>query len=108
MSKFIRRLAVALGVIGLASNAGTAEQRTTLTIKADGSSVLTVDKTEPRATAEQNVRMWERYQKAAESADEEGDGKPATTNEVTVRTRYQSFAVGLYTTLFVKSKYVNL
>lgn len=39
---------------------------------------------------------------------EEAYGKPATTNEVTVRTRYQSFAVGLYTTLFVKSKYVNL
>lgn len=39
---------------------------------------------------------------------EEPYGKPATTQTVTVRTRYQSFAVGLYATLFVKSRYVNL
>lgn len=39
---------------------------------------------------------------------EEAYGKPATIDEVNVRTRYQSFAIGLYTTLFVKSRYVNL
>jgi hypothetical protein len=39
---------------------------------------------------------------------EEPYGQPVKTEEVEVRTRYQSFAIGVYTALFIKSKHVNL
>jgi hypothetical protein len=54
---------------------GAIEQRTTLTIKSDGSSLLLQENVQPRAMVEQQVRSWERYQKMSDAAAESG-GEP--------------------------------
>ncbi len=60
-------------------SSGVKEQRTTVTIKADGSGQVSSEILQSRASLEQQVRMWERYQK---ESDAEGDSseetKPAT------------------------------
>jgi len=64
---------------GFVSAALAAEQHTTLTVKADGSCIVTSDKAEPRMVAEQQVRMWERYEQARDNVDD--DAKPVTAGE---------------------------
>src|SRR5437899_1977516 len=56
-----------------------AEHHIILTINPDGTSVLKTDKTEPRLTVEQQVRMWERYALAREETED--DVKPAKPAE---------------------------
>jgi len=65
--------------VGILGPAFAGEERAMLTIKPDGSCLFALDITEPRIIAEQQVRVWERFQKANDNADE--DAKPATTAE---------------------------
>ena len=55
---------------------GATGLHTTLTIKADGSSVLLQESVQPRAMIEQQVRSWERYQKMSDTAGE-SEGTPS-------------------------------
>ena len=67
----------------------------TLTIKADGSAVVTTDATQPRAMLEYQLRSWARYREAAEDMDEvdevtapaKVDAKPFTDDELKVKLR---------------------
>lgn len=64
---------------------GTSD-RAVLSIKADGSCLFISESTEPRAAAEQQVRMMERFQRAAESGDQDtvaGEGDLSSTNATT-------------------------
>src|SRR2546426_11829554 len=80
MKKFIPWRMLALAAVSVVFTASAAEQRTTLTIKSDGSSTLTVDKTESRATAEQQARAWERIQRR-NFGEADDDTKPAEKQE---------------------------
>jgi hypothetical protein len=79
MQPFLHHLVWILVIAMLASVAPAAEHRTTFTLKADGSSTVRVDKTEARAMAEQQARMWERIRKQNLG---EADDKPAAKQEV--------------------------
>ena len=57
------------------------ETHSTVTIKADGSAQIEAQTVEPRAIAEQQILMWEKYEKT-QDADSDDDNKPdATANQ---------------------------
>jgi hypothetical protein len=75
---------------------GATEQRTTLTIRSDGSSDARSETTKARAAAEQEIRMWERYEKRASletveelglKPDDTAEPKPLTDEELAARIR---------------------
>src|SRR5215831_3642307 len=53
------------------------ELHTTVIIKPDGTATLQSDASQPRATAEQQIQIWERYEKNQDADDDEVEKKPA-------------------------------
>jgi hypothetical protein len=75
-------ISVALLAVWLAQPATAIESRMTLTLHADGSSVIHHEVTQTRAQVEQQVKMWERYQhRAGAEDDEDAPPKPAETQK---------------------------
>jgi len=60
---------------------GQGESRITLTVKPDGSCVLTNESVEPRKSLETQVAAWARYSKAAEGPGAEDENAPPATVE---------------------------
>ena len=75
-------MAVALLAAGLARPAMAIESRITLTLQADGSSVIRNEATTTRVQVEQQVKVWEQYQRRADADDDEdAPPKPAETQK---------------------------
>ena len=75
----ILTLASLVWLAGVASQAQAADQRTSLMIDSSGSCIVRSQTTQPRTTAEQQLRLWERYQQHANPDADEGDALPKPT-----------------------------
>ena len=104
-SSWVTRLAVTLlaaWMAGFVDRVLAAEMRTTLTVQTNGSCTVRSDTTQLRLTIEQQVKMWERYQRQSDeiesddakpkSADPEKEkaSKPLTDEELARKIREQS------------------
>ena|GEM_PF-3151742 len=104
-----RWLMLAIGWLAiLACPTRAAEQRTSLTIDSSGRCVVRSETTQPRAMAEQQVKMLEQFQRRANPEDAEDDAppkpaepdkakKPLTDEELSKKLREQSEGQGWLT-----------
>lgn len=89
MNRFIAFILLGLAAAVIKTSVA-AEYRTTLTIKADGTSTLRIDKTEARSVAEQTARIWEREHKISfgeKVEDAKSGDKPLSDDELTKKIR---------------------
>ena len=102
-----RAVLFAACLAGFVGVAPAAEQRTSLTIATDGSCIFRSETSQPRVMVEQQVKMWERYQRVNAPADESDDAlpkppepgkepKPLTDEELAGKLREQAGGQGWF------------